>query len=148
MNIEASITLAAPNQVEDTANEVAKFPWILPAKEVLNEDTERSHEGHDKEAIVEEVTSDSNNVIPIEHSVQRKTQEVDNNLTTNKVFNAKITLQSNNATAIKMSPKADPQTARRNLIKAVIHGDIFPLNGIEEKISSVGNWLDKLNGKR
>ena len=147
--------------MEDTANEVSTiFPWILPPKD-LNEDTERSHEGHDNEAIVKldknmslkklsliTSTSDPNNVIPIEHSVQRKTQEVDKNLTTKKVFNAHMALESNNVTAIEMSPKAYTQTTRRNLTKEIIRGDIFPLNGIEEKITSVGDWLDKLNGKQ
>ena len=39
-------------------------------------------------------------------------------------------------------------TVRRNSTNGVILVDNFPLNGIEGKIASVGNWLNKLKGKR
>ena len=60
-------------------------------------------------------------------------------------------MKLSNLITIERPPhKEEPQIICRVATKGVVEGDDHPwsLKGIEDKITTVGNWLDKLKGRK
>ena len=119
----------APDTPEhkDNSNEAKMFPWILPDEEV-------------EPAKSKEVAKESNAGIAL--------VKLGKCMSLQKVPNVLIDPESSNMITIEKPPYKEPQKIWRVATKGVTDGDKWSLKGIEDKISSVGNWLDKIKGKK
>ena len=111
---------------EDISDEAQMFPWILPDKQVepVNQ---------------KEVAKESNAGIAL--------VKLGKNMSVQKVPNVRIDAESSNMITIEKPSHEEPQKIWRVAAKGVIDHP-WSLNGIEDKITSVGNWLDKIKGKK